>query len=595
MPRHEPLSIQALRAAYLAGERRPADVIGEIQSRSRDCADDNIWIHELDRAELEPYLRHLESVRPETLPLYGIPFAIKDNIDLAGVPTTAACPAYAYTPRESAHVVQRLLAAGAIPVGKTNLDQFATGLVGARSPYGVTRNAYNPAYIAGGSSSGSAVAVAQGLACFALGTDTAGSGRVPASFNNLIGIKPTRGLLSSRGMVPACRSLDCMSIFATDVHAALTVFGVAAGYDALDPYARRTEFAAPATAGFSFGVPRALEFFGDVGAAEQFALAVERLQRIGGVPRAIDLTPFLAAAQLLYSGPWVTERYAAIESFIETQPDALLPVTREIIEPARSRTALEVFKAQYRLQTLKRETDAMLAGVDFIVTPTTGTVYTIDQILADPIRLNSNLGYYTNFMNLLDYAAIAVPVGSIRGGVPFGVTLFGAAFQDAALAGYAARLHALDPARNTACDVAAPALPSVAASGDERFRLVVCGAHMSGLPLNHELVNRGGRLVRMGQTAPCYRLYALSGGPPQRPGLVQVSAQGAAIEIEVWDLPRAAVGEFLAGVPAPLAIGRVILADGTLTSGFVCEAHAVASAQDITVCGGWRAYLATRT
>jgi len=588
------LSIGHLLAAYRAGRLRPVEVVGGILEEIPKHAADHIWIRPLTADELRPYLERLDAVDPATLPLYGIPFAIKDNIDLAGVPTTAACPDFAYTPARSAFVVQRLIDAGAIPLGKTNLDQFATGLVGTRSPYGATRNAFDPAYVSGGSSSGSAVAVARGLASFALGTDTAGSGRVPAAFNNLVGLKPTRGLVSTRGVVPACRTLDCVTVFALDVADARAALTAAMAYDADDPYARAAEPGPAAREGFRFGVPDALEFFGDAAAERLFAATVGRLERLGGEAVRIDFTPFVDAARLLYEGPWVAERYAAIADFIEAHPDSLLPVTRGIIAPGAKATAVAAFQAQYRLQALKRAADAALAGLDFVLTPTAGTIYRIDAVQADPVRLNSNLGRYTNFMNLLDYAAVAVPAGFREDGLPFGVTLFGPAFSDQALAVYGDRLHgALDlPLGATSRKDRVP-YAGAAAAAEPVMRLAVCGAHLSGLPLNHQLTERGGRLLAATRTAPCYRLYALPGGPPHRPGLIRQAEGGASIEVEVWELPARHVGSFVAGIPAPLGIGTVALADGSCEKGFVCEGHAAQGARDITALGGWRAFLAT--
>lgn len=589
------LSIGHLLEAYRAGRLRPADVVGGILEAIPKHAADHIWIRPLEPAELRPYLERLDGADPAALPLFGIPFAIKDNIDLAGIPTTAACPAFAYTPTQSATVVKRLIEAGAVPIGKTNLDQFATGLVGVRSPYGATRNAFDPAYVAGGSSSGSAVAVAKGLASFALGTDTAGSGRVPAAFNNLVGIKPTRGLLSTRGVVPACRTLDCMSVFALDVADARAVVAAAAGFDAQDPFAREARPAPPVRDRFRFGVPARLEFFGDGEAARLFAGALGALERLGGEAVTIDFTPFRDAARLLYEGPWVAERYAAIQGFLETHLDALHPVTRAIIEPAIGASAVAAFQAQYRLAALRRHADAVLAGLDFVLTPTAGTIYRIDAVQADPIRLNSNLGLYTNFMNLLDLAAVAIPAGFGSQGLPYGVTLFGPAFSDGTLAVYGDRLHrALDLPLGATGRRADPARPAVdGPPAEPLLRVVVCGAHLSGLPLNHQLAERGGRLVTRTRTAPRYRFYALPGGPPFRPGLIRQAEGGASVEVEVWEMPAAQFGPFVSAIPAPLGIGTVELEDGSLEKGFICEGYAAEGARDITALGGWRAFLAS--
>lgn len=573
------LRIPSLRRGYLDGRLSPAEVVARCRARIAEGAALNAWIHTLSDAELAPYLERLQAEDPAALPLYGVPFAIKDNIDLAGVPTTAGCPDFAYRPERSAVVVQRLIDAGALPLGKTNLDQFATGLVGTRSPYGACRNPRRPEYIAGGSSSGSAVAVAAGMASFALGTDTAGSGRVPAAFNGLVGLKPSRGLLSTRGIVYACRSLDCISLFAADAADARTLFDIAAAFDPEDAYARPLGQAAIAGGGFRFGAPEVgrLEFFGDLEAAALYRQAVERLQALGGEAVAVDPAPFREAARLLYEGPWVAERYAAIKSFIRCRPDSLHPVTRSILEPAASLTAVAAFESQYRLQALRRETAAVLDGVEFLVLPTAPTVYTVAEVEADPLRLNSRLGHYTNFMNLLDCCGVAVPAGILGNGVPWGVSFCAPAQHDRVLIARARQfLEGRDPALEP--------------GNDGRVRLVVCGAHLSGLPLNHQLTERGGRLLQTTRTAPRYRLYALAGGSPPRPGLVRADG-GAAIEVEVWSLPLEGFGDLVARVPSPLAIGSVELADGAVEKGFLCEPHGLAGARHITALGGWRRHL----
>ncbi len=553
----------------------------EILARIDARGSDPVWISRLPYAEVRAHAATAGENSPAR-PLAGATFAIKDNIDLAGLPTTAACPEFAYEPAESAPVVQRLIDAGAVPLGKTNLDQFATGLVGVRSPYGVPVNPYGHAFIPGGSSSGSAVAVAAGLCSFALGTDTAGSGRVPAAFNNLVGLKPTRGLLSTRGVVPACRTLDCVSIFARTVGDAAEVLGVAAAYDPLDPYSR---LAAPPVLDECgtprIGVPRAgqLEFFGDEGAAALFAAAVERWRSLGATIVEVDFAPFLAAARLLYEGPWVAERYAAIREFIEAKPEALHPVTRKITEGAKAIDAASSFAAMYRLAALRREAEAVWTDIDVLLTPTAGTIYTVAQVEADPVQLNSNLGYYTNYLNLFDLCAVAVPAGFLTNGMPWGVTLVAPAFCDDRVLRFAAKfLGEAEPAR------------ALSAPGP-MVRVAVCGAHLSGLPLNWQLTKRGGRLVAPTRTAPAYRLYALPGTTPPKPGLVRVDEGGAPIEVEIWELPEAAYGGFVAGIPAPLGIGTITLEDGSTVQSFLCEAVAVREARDVTSFGGWRAYL----
>ncbi|MGX2028877.1 allophanate hydrolase [Methylocaldum gracile] len=586
------LDIETLSAAYRQRRITPVRLIEGLLARMDAEHGQPVWIYRLPADEVLRYAHALEQRSPAELPLYGIPFAIKDNIDLAGTPTTAACPAYAYRPEQSAFAVRKLIEAGAIPIGKTNLDQFATGLTGTRSPYGACPNAFDPGYISGGSSSGSAVAVAKGWVSFALGTDTAGSGRVPAAFNNLVGLKPTPGLISTSGVVPACRSLDCVSIFALTAGDARRVFRVVATFDPSDPYARCDGTARPEFAErFRFGVPRPdqLEFFGDKDAERLFAAAAERLEAIGGRRIEIDFAPFLETARLLYEGPWVAERYLAIRDLLDRDPDAVYPVTRTIIERGKHHSASDTFAAFYRLMALKRAAEEVWTQADIILTPTTGTIYRIAEVEADPVRLNSNLGYYTNFMNLICLAAVAVPGGFNPGGLPFGITLFAPAGSDHALLNLAERLHY---AAGLTMGATGQPLPAPSSQPEREkpghVRIAVCGAHLSGLPLNGQLTRRRGRLVKVTRTAPSYRLYALPDG--KRPGLLR-QAPGAAIEVEVWELPVAEFGGFVAEIPAPLGIGSLELEDGECVQGFLCEAYAVADALDITGHGGWKSYL----
>jgi allophanate hydrolase len=590
------LDIGALRDGYRAGRFTPRDAVELVLARIAGQPDRKVWISVLPRERLLACADALAARDPKDLPLFGIPFAIKDNIDLAGMPTTAGCPEFAYTPKRSAFAVQRLIDAGAIPVGKTNLDQFATGLVGTRSPYGAGRNAFDSAYIAGGSSSGSAIATAVGQVAFALGTDTAGSGRVPAAFNNLVGVKPTRGLVSTRGVVPACRSLDCVSVFALTADDARAVLDVLAVFDAQEPFARRAP-ACPGSQlpaqGFRCGVPRAdqLEFFGDREYARLFEASVQRLRDMGVAVREIDFAPFTRAARLLYEGPWVAERYLAVQSLLESRPEAFHPVTREIIAGGAAPRATDAFAAQYRLAELKRESEAVWAGVDVLLAPTAGTIHRIADVEADPIRLNSQLGHYTNFMNLLDLCAVAAPAGFRADGLPFGVTFIAPAFQDRALLAIADAWQ-----RELGLELGATGTPlppprhAAHVTPDDRVLVAVCGAHMTGLPLNHQLTARGGQLRARTRTAPCYRLYALPGGAPQRPGLVR-ARDGGHIEVEVWELPLEHFGGFVAAIPTPLGIGKLELENGQWVSGFLCEAHATRTAADITETGSWRAYL----
>ena len=608
------LSIPTLRTRYLDGSLTPTAMVEMLDRQMQaehDLLDRHVWIRRLSLDELRAHAAALDGKDPATLPLYGIPFAIKDNIDLAGIPTTAGCPEFAYTPERSATVVQRLINAGAIPVGKTNLDQFATGLVGVRSPYGACRNAVDPDYVSGGSSSGSAVAVALGLASFSLGTDTAGSGRVPAGFNNLIGLKPSLGRIPTTGVVPACRTLDAVSVFALTAADATRVLAVAQGPDPQDAYSRAMPphgFDFGSASAFRFGVPRPddLEFHGNAEGPAQFTQAVAKLRELGGTPVEVDLRPFRAVATLLYEGPWVAERYAAIRPFIEAHPEALHPVTLAITKKGASISAPDTFAALYRLKALQQQTLPVWDDIDCLVVPTSGSPYRIADVLADPIRLNSNLGHYTNFVNLLDLSALAVPTGFLANGMPCGITLIATCGKDLPLLNLGAKLHAASVATvgatphaphraaraspdSTSLDAAA--IRSAFPSG--LVRVAVCGAHLSGLPLNGQLTQRAARLVRSTRSAACYRLVALPGGPPFRPGMLRTEHGGGAIELEVWELPASQFGSFVAGIPAPLGIGTVELEDGSTVQGFVCEEVAARQARDITALGGWRAYLAS--
>tara|TARA_R110000868_G_scaffold242393_4_gene497902 strand:+ start:3061 stop:4872 length:1812 start_codon:yes stop_codon:yes gene_type:complete len=587
------LTLSSLRAAYGEGVR-VEDVIGEVLSRIEAYVDKAVWIARADEEVLLAQARALDAMSREErgrMALFGVPFAVKDNIDVAGLPTSAACPAFAYQPKESAEVVRRLTAAGAIVLGKTNLDQFATGLVGTRSPYGAPRSVFNAEYISGGSSSGSAIAVAAGFASFALGTDTAGSGRVPAAFNNIVGLKPSKGLLSTRGVVPACRSLDCVSIFALNAEDAGAVFHQAAVFDAGDPYARALMPSDPIIAGakFTFAAPRAadLAFFGDSEAERLFGEALTRLEDLGGRARRIDFSPFREVAELLYDGPWVAERTVAVGRFIEAHPKDVEPTVAAIIAGGRTRTAVEAFEAFHKLQSLSRKIASIMAEIDVLVVPTAPTTYKVAEVMAEPVKLNSRLGTYTNFMNLADLAGLAVPAGIGANGLPFGITFCAPAFAEARLLELGSRFH-------SALGLGAGGPAINARKTDETYiELAVVGAHMSGLPLNHELTSRGAMFVERSRSSATYRFYALAGGPPFRPGMIR-TAGGGSIELEVWRLPRAAMGDFMAGIPMPLCIGTVELANGRLVKGFLCEPEGIAGAEDITHFGGWRAYMAAK-
>ena len=586
--------IERLRAAY-AGGANPADVVREAYRRIAAAEDPGIFISLVAEADAVAAAEALGPYDPGQ-PLWGVPFAVKDNIDVVGMPTTAACPAYGYTPERSAAVVDRLIAAGAVLIGKTNLDQFATGLVGVRTPYPVPRNAVDPALVPGGSSSGSAVAVARGLVAFALGTDTAGSGRVPAALNNIVGLKPTRGAISGRGVVPACRSLDCVSIFSGTAADAWAVLSVAAGYDAEDAWSRPVamgSMALPPLVRLAIPDAASLKVGSDIAGAA-FAAALASFPDFGARPKPIDLTPFFAVAGLLYEGAWVAERYAAIRGFIEAKPEALHPVTRQIVEGARRLSAADAFDSQYRLAELARATAHVWRDIDVLVVPSIPDICTLDDVAADPIGANARLGAYTNFVNLLDLAAIAVPGPFRSDGRPAGVTLIAPAGRDGLLAAVAARIHAAAGVTTGATGCAVPAAPVADATAPPgKIAMAVVGAHLSGMPLNGELTRRGATFVRAASTGPEYRLYALPGGPPHRPGLVRVKEDGCSIAVEVWALDAAAFGEFVAAIPAPLGIGTVRLADGSSVMGFLCEQAALDGARDITASGGWRNYVAS--
>jgi allophanate hydrolase len=529
--------------------------------------------------------------------LFGVPFVVKDNIDVAGLATTAACPAFAYRPKTSAFVVERLERAGAIVIGKTNLDQFATGLVGVRSPYGVPRNALKRDLIPGGSSSGSATAVGAGLVPFSLGTDTAGSGRVPAAMNGIVGLKPSLGALSASGVVPACRTLDTISIFALNVADAFKVFEVATAFDPADAWSQPVP--APELSGWPggvrLGVPRRdqLEFFSDHEAEAAFARDIAAAKALGASVVEFDIEPFAEVARLLYDGPWVAERYAATKPMIEKDPGALHPVTRALIEGARKFDAVAAFDASYKLASLRRQAKAVWMAFDVMAVPTIPRFYTVAEVKADPIRLNSRLGTYTNFVNLLDLAAIACPSGMRGDGLPSSLTLIGPSGADGYLAGLAAQIQARAgvPMGATGLAVPSPA-PALAAPSCGRIALAVVGAHLAGLPLNPELVALGGAFLREAKTTGDYRLYALPGSKPPKPGLLRVAdGEGAAIRLELWSLDKAGFGAFVAQIPAPLGVGTVRLSDGSSAKGFLVEAEAVRGAEDITKFGGWRAYL----
>lgn len=593
------LTIPALLGDYRHGATTPGKVVAELLSRIEASDRHEVWISRVPAKQLKQQAAALDLMLQikgeavfDAMPLFGIPFAVKDNIDVAELPTTGACPEFSHVPAASATVVRRLQAAGALLVGKTNLDQFATGLVGVRSPYGAVRNAIKPEYVSGGSSSGSAVAVALGQVLFSLGTDTAGSGRVPAAFNHLVGLKPTRGLISGQGLLPACRTLDCISIFAHDVAGAWRVLQSAAGYDDADAYSRKPPMLGVKRRGYRITVPEQPEFYGDALAQEAYERTLAQIAAMPGVAIAkIPFDAFTDAAQLLYQGPWIGERRAALGDFFEKHSADMDPVVRQITAQADNYDAVDAFNAQYRLADLRREAETLLEGSDLLLVPTTTTFPTIAEVEADPVVRNSQLGYYTNFVNLMDMAALAIPGVWRRDGLPAGVTLIGPAGSDHRLAEAGAQFQRLLGGAAQADDIAAAPLPF----NETTIALCVVGAHLSGQPLNWQLLEAGARRVAVTRTAARYRLYALAGTTPPKPGLARTTNDdGAAIAVEVWEMPLRQFGGFVAAIPAPLGIGTVELADGSSVKGFICEPAGIADATDITHHGGWAAYLATR-
>jgi allophanate hydrolase len=588
------VTIRSIAHEVNTGARSAERVAQETLERAAayDSIQPEAWISRLPAEQVLERARHIDQrvAAGESLPLAGVPIAVKDNIDVAGVATTAACPEFAYQPSGSAHIIERLLAAGAMVIGKTNLDQFATGLVGTRSPYGSPGCVFNREYVSGGSSSGSAVLVAAGVVPLALGTDTAGSGRVPAAFNNLVGFKPTRGRWSSRGVVPACRSLDCVSAFTVDAEDAALVDSVAADFDRLDPYSRRLPAPSPAPrsgASFKFGIPQPAQL--NALAPEEaaaFSAALERIRAAGGISVEVDVTPVLTAARLLYGGPWVAERTAVLESLLKTRPTAIHPVVRAIVETGKGISAVDTFRGLYALQEYLRAAEELWDRIDVLVLPTTPTIYRRSEVLAEPITLNAHLGIYTNFVNLLDMNAISLPAGFRANGTGIGVSLIGPAWSDASVLALAARYTQVGE-MPIAPELDKTPRPSL-------VQMAVVGAHLSGMPLNWQLTSRNARLVRTTRTAPVYRLYAMAGQSPPKPALVHTGAGGGSIELEIYELDVSAFGSFVTEVPAPLAIGTVSLEDGSVVHGFVAEPRALTGALDITLHGGWRAYLASR-
>jgi allophanate hydrolase len=592
-------TVAAIVAAHRASTTTPAQTVARSYARIRDYNDPAVFISLRDEKDALAEAETLTKKDAAQLPLLGVPVAVKDNIDTLGMPTTAACPAFAYSPAHDSAAVAKLRAAGAIIIGKTNLDQFATGLVGVRSPYGIPVNPIRGDLIPGGSSSGSAVAVSAGLVPLALGTDTAGSGRVPAMLNNIVGLKPSLGLISTAGVVPACRTLDCISVFSLTVDDAMTALQVMAGPDGADPFSRNRPLANMTAfpGNLRLGIPRngQLIFFGDKASEKAYGEALQRWTSLGATLVEFDLEPFYETARLLYEGPWVAERYLVIRNMLASSPDSIHPVTREITAAGARLTAADTFAALYRLQALRRVAERAFTSLDAVVLPTAPTAYSTAQVLANPIELNSRLGTYTNFVNLLDLCALALPAAMRPDGIPFGITLLAPAGHDARLASIGRVFHADTKLKmGSKCLTQPPlaALPS-GVNGDE-IAIAVVGAHLSGMALNGELKALGGRLLEQAATAPDYTLYALSTTPP-KPGMLRVDpGKGSSIELELWALSAAAFGNFVAAIPPPLSIGTIRLADGRDVKGFLVEPLAINSARDISSFGGWRAFMAEK-
>ncbi|GGI32521.1 allophanate hydrolase [Bradyrhizobium guangdongense] len=596
MGAEQPETIAAIVAAHRAGTVTPAQTVARTYQRIRDHNDPAIFINLRDERDAIAEAEKLAEKDAASLPLYGVPVAVKDNIDALGFATTAACAAFSYMPMHDSTAVERLRAAGAIIIGKTNLDQFATGLVGVRSPYGIPKNSLREDLIPGGSSSGSAVAVGAGLVPLSLGTDTAGSGRVPAMLNNIVGLKPSLGMISTAGLVPACRTLDCISVFALTVDDAALALSVMAGPDQADPFSRDRPLGAttPFPTNLRLGVPRdgQLIFFGDKNSEADYGEALKRWTALGATLVEFDLEPLYETARLLYEGPWVAERYLVIKNLLASAPDAIHPITREITAAGARLTAAETFSALYRLQGLRKIAERTFANVDALVLPTAPTTYTTAQVLANPIELNSRLGTYTNFVNLLDLCGLAVPASMRADGIPFGITLLAPAGRDAMLASLGRVFHA-DTGLTLGAKgvVQAPPVTPPASSSDD-IPIAVVGAHLSGMALNSELKALNATLIEAARTAPDYKLYALKTTPP-KPGLLRVEAgNGASIELEIWSLSAAAFGKFVNAIPAPMAIGTIRLADGRDVKGFIVEPEVLSQARDITAYGGWRKYMA---
>lgn len=591
------LDIASLRIAYENGSTRPSEIVRLFIDQPARAEYAAVWISRFNDAQLMARANTLEAIASisgiEKLPLYGVLVAVKDNIDVKGLPTTAACPAFTYMPQESATSIQLLEEAGAVVVGKTNLDQFATGLVGVRSPFGEVPNAFDPRYISGGSSSGSAVALALGQVHLAIGTDTAGSGRVPAVLNNLVGLKPTRYVISAAGVVPACRTLDCVSIFSKTVaDASLALSVMTARND--DPVARRPEWACAADAeAFRIAIPRAsdLRFFGDRQAEQAFADAVKLCASLGATIHEIDFSIFYETANLLYDGPYVAERLEAAGTLLRDRPNTLHPVVAAVVGKGNAYSAQDVFTAQHKIATLRRQATRLFDDFDALVVPTVPTLYTRAEVNADPITLNSRLGTYTNAVNLLDLCALTVPTGFRPDSMPTGITLIAPALHDLSLAIFGQRIQDVLKLPLGATGQPYPAVSAPISLTAASVRVAVVGAHLSGMPLNYQLTERHAKLVASTRTAALYRLYHLKDTVPPKPGLMRTPDQGSMIEVEVWEMPLAGFGSFVSLIPSPLGIGTIVLEDGSSVKSFICEPYAIDGAKDITAFGGWKNYI----
>lgn len=593
-----PLTIPSLRKVYQSGAT-PADIIEQVFNKIDEVNDPGIFISLFDKEAVLEDAKQLGEFDPSK-PLWGVPFAIKDNIDAEGYETTAACPAYAYSPEKDAFLVKELKKAGALLIGKTNLDQFATGLVGVRTPYGAPLNSIDPEIVPGGSSGGSGVAVGHGIVSFSLGTDTAGSGRVPAALNNIVGLKPTLGAFSASGVVPACRSIETVSIFALTVEDAYTAFEVANSYDPDDAYARdiASRPLAQPKSDLVVGIPSqsTIKFMGDKAQEASFYDSVDVLKSQGYTIIEIDFEPFYEIANMLYYGSWVAERYTVIEDLLEKDPNAILPVTKKIITLAESRSAADAFKGFYKLKELSRIVEPELDAVDILCVPSIPTFYSVDDLENDPITPNNNFGTYTNFVNLMDMCGIAVPTPSRPDGRPGSVTLLAPKGEDALVASVGIGLESIGDRKLGATDWSYPQIQSLPERQADTIILAVCGAHMEGLPLNKDLLSRSARFVEKVASAPDYKFYALAGGPPYRPGMVRCEAeQGVEIEMELWELPISQFGSFVQTIPSPLGIGTIKLSDGHDVKGFICEAEGVKDAEDISGLKSWRRYLEQRS